>query len=246
MDDNSVRAVNIITRPDHDIWKITNGKDMRAWFQKAFPRFRFTKDGDGHGDGELISMEEWNRFAEAQGTRFPPCQYSPGLQATPGDGECGVVLVGDAIHAFPPDIGQGINSGLEDVCALDTALKGGDGSNMNANKSLGSRLQDYEKNRLPEVKALIRLARFGFPYQYRQSWRIDRIRAKLVLFNLLLRLALNKLSFGLIPKPSVMLMQDPDLKFSQVMRRADTTTVGLTLAFCLSFFHMLKRWVSIV
>lgn len=158
MDDNSVRAVNIITRPDHDIWKITNGKDMRAWFQKAFPRFRFTKDGDGHGDGELISMEEWNRFAEAQGTRFPPCQYSPGLQATPGDGECGVVLVGDAIHAFPPDIGQGINSGLEDVCALDTALKGGDGSNMNANKSLGSRLQDYEKNRLPEVSCLYPIA----------------------------------------------------------------------------------------
>ena len=42
------------------------------------------------------------------------------------DGGCGVCLVSDAIHAFPPDIGHGVNAGLADVVALDRALKGQD------------------------------------------------------------------------------------------------------------------------
>jgi 2-polyprenyl-6-methoxyphenol hydroxylase-like FAD-dependent oxidoreductase len=39
-----------------------------------------------------------------------------------------VVLVGDAVHAFPPDLGQGVNSALEDVFALHRALERHDNS----------------------------------------------------------------------------------------------------------------------
>ena len=60
--------------------------------------------------------------------------------------KCGVVLVGDALHSFPPDIGQRMNAGLEDVNVLDKALK----SDINA--SLGSRLRIYEKDRPPQVR----------------------------------------------------------------------------------------------
>lgn len=45
--------------------------------------------------------KEWERFAKAEGTYFPPCQYCPGLQASSPTGDAGIVLVGDAIHAFP-------------------------------------------------------------------------------------------------------------------------------------------------
>lgn len=76
---------------------------------------------------EEIDDAELARFAESQGGRFPDPQYCPGLQWVMGskqgsagpkeDGEeapqmkglesaSGVVLVGDAIHAFPPDLGQ--------------------------------------------------------------------------------------------------------------------------------------------
>lgn len=34
----------------------------------------------------------------------------------------GVLLIGDSLHAFPPDLGQGVNSGLEDVFELNNAL----------------------------------------------------------------------------------------------------------------------------
>ena len=68
--------------------------------------------------------------------------------------------MGDAIHAFPPDIGKGINSGLSDVVALDRALQGRDILTSNQPNDtplamLGDALKEYEQVRLPEVKSLI-------------------------------------------------------------------------------------------
>lgn len=153
---------------------------------------------------------------------------------------------------FHPDIGQGVNSGLGDVVALDRALRGVDvltgkekkkvgrtwrrrkkGEKKKKKPSLGMALKTYERVRRPEIKALIRLARFGAPYQYRQTLHRDRIGHKLWTMNVLLRLFLNKLTFGLIPTACIMLSQDNDLTFRQVMRRADWTTFGLTMCWWL-------------
>ena len=235
-DDDKVRPFNVITRPNHEIWGIDNAKDMREWLKKAFPRLPLD-------DGSVLSDEELERFAKARGTRFPPCQYSPGLAAYPEGGECGVALCGDSAHAFPPDIGQGINSGLTDVVALDRALRGADmltgeggcpdgggkiatGGGVNYREALGS----YQRVREPEVRALIRLARFGSPYQYRQPLRLDRIGRKLYMANVALRLVLNKLTFGLIPPHCFFLAMDPNMTFQRIMRRSDLTAAGLTMA----------------
>jgi 2-polyprenyl-6-methoxyphenol hydroxylase-like FAD-dependent oxidoreductase len=94
---NAVRPTNIVTRPDHEVWNVKDGKGMLDWFKVAFPRMKF--------EG-IVSDEEWDRFAKAEGTRFPHCQYSKGMAVWDKGGKGGVVLVGDAIHAFPPDIGQ--------------------------------------------------------------------------------------------------------------------------------------------
>eukprot|EP00986_Skeletonema_menzelii_P009517 scaffold4349_cov150-Skeletonema_menzelii.AAC.3 len=237
-DNNAVRPVNIITRPDHEVWTIQDGDTMRQYFQKAFPRLNFSKEGG------LISNEEWERFAKAEGTRFPPCQYSPGLAVWGDDddgesGGSGVALCGDAIHAFSPDIGQGVNAGLMDVVCLDRALSGldvesgkeiTDNSNDTAEKkgkqslSLASNLERYQKQHAPEIAALIRLARFGAPYQYKQPHRADRVLRFLWTTNVAMRLLLNKVTFGLIQPPCIILSQNADLTFRQVMNRADRTT----------------------
>ena len=81
-----------------------------------------------------------------------------------------------------------------------------------------------------KIRALIRIARFGFPYQYRQPLLRDRIGHLLLTFNIAFRLFLNKLSFGLIPTSSIVLLQNPNLTYRQVMRRADLTTAGLSAA----------------
>lgn len=229
-DNNAVRPTNINTRPDHEVWEITDGKDMQQYFQKAFPRLNFGDDG-------MVSSEEWDRFAKAQGTRYPTCQYSEGLSVYDDSGTCGVALVGDAIHAFPPDIGQGVNAGLMDVVCLDRALKGLDTEtgeeitekkkNTKVTTTLQSNLERYQRQHSPETASLIRLARFGAPYQYKQPHRADRILRKLWTMNVAFRLILSKLTFGLIQPPCIILSQNMDLTFRQVMRRADRTTAIL-------------------
>lgn len=161
--------------------------------------------------------------------------------------------MGDAVHAFPPDLGQGINAGLMDVVCLDRALSGlenvetgkaiGTASSSFSSPSLQTCLNRYQTQHSPEVAALIRLARFGAPYQYRQPHRIDRIRAKLWALNLALRLILNKLTLGLVPPQCMVLAQNGDLTYREVMRRADLTTLGLKgVALTLLVLLVKKTW----
>lgn len=225
-DNDAVRPTNIVTRPDHEVWDIHDGPAMRRYFQTSFPRYNFNKD-----DG-IISEAEWDRFAKAEGTRFPHCQYSEGMAVWDDTGTCGVALVGDAIHAFPPDIGQGVNAGLMDVVCLDRALQGmntatGEASDDKKTTSLQTNLERYQKQHAREVSALVRLARFGAPYQYKQPHRADRLLGKVWMANVAMRLILNKLTFGLVPQAAIMLSQNVDLTFRQVMRRADLTAVLL-------------------
>lgn len=221
-DDDLIRPANVVTRPDHDIWKLTEGEDVRKYMQNCFPRMQFQPEAEGG----IISDAEWERFTKAKGLSFPFCQYSPGLVvSSSGDNnegealDCGVVLLGDAAHSFPPDTGQGINAGLSDVVYLDRVLKN-DGQSIRLNKAL----RQYEKKRAPETKALIRLARFGFPYQYSQSHYIDRIRKMLCLVNFAGRILLNKVTAGLAPKPAVAMAMDKGVTYRQVMRKADAMT----------------------
>jgi 2-polyprenyl-6-methoxyphenol hydroxylase-like FAD-dependent oxidoreductase len=235
-DPHGIRPTNVITRPNHDVWKLKSGDEIREWFVAAFPRL----DLD-----EMIDNDEWDRFARAQGTSFPKCQYCPGLEVSSPDGSAGVALVGDACHAFPPDIGQGINMGLQDVEALDRALVGRDlitNEQSETPATLGAALKTYEKVHAPEVASVIRLSRFGSPYQYRQPLYKDRIGRFLWTMNVAFRLLLNKLSFGIIPPAAIMMAQNNKLTFRQVMRRADLETAGLTACFLAIAWKIFDRF----
>lgn len=118
-----------------------------------------------------------------------------------------------------------------DVVCLDRALSGLDTVTGNEVKGtrddrsdLANNLQRYQQQHAPEIASLIRLARFGAPYQYRQPHRTDLILRTLWTMNVAMRLILNKLTFKLIQPPSIVLSQRPELTFRQVMRRADLTT----------------------
>jgi kynurenine 3-monooxygenase len=218
------RPANVNTRPDHEIWSIQDGSKMKDYFGKVFPRVDWNAMG--------IADTEWDRFAKAQGTTYPYCQYSEGSAAVPVASQSlsGVCLVGDACHAFPPDIGQGINAGLQDVVALDRVLQGLDIEtgkplpDKNKPARLGEALELYQKNRGPEHKALARLAKIGAPYQYRQSWVRDRFGMFFWTLNVAFRFILNKISGGLIPSVAFVGLQEHDLSYRQVMRRAAMTS----------------------
>jgi kynurenine 3-monooxygenase len=132
------RTFNVIRVPSHDIWNIRDGQKLRAWFQKAFPRFDFS------AESALVDQAEFDRFAETEGLKLPPCQYCPELYISSPTQEAGVVLVGDSVHTFPPDLGEGVNSGLEDVVVLDKCLKKHD--------TVGEAIAEYASMRGPEVR----------------------------------------------------------------------------------------------
>ena len=88
-DSTLVRPGNVNTRPDHVLWKMKTGAEVKDFFVKNYPRM----DWDS-----MVSDEEWQRFATAEGTTFPYCQYSPGSAMPSPTRDTGVVLVGDACH----------------------------------------------------------------------------------------------------------------------------------------------------
>lgn len=144
------RAMNVIRLPDHDIWKIRDGNSLREWFSKAFPRLDFTKEPS------LITQKEFDRFASNDGLTLPPVQYSPELHVASTTGEAAVLILGDAAHTFPPDLGEGVNSGLEDVFALDQAL--------GQNENVGDMALAYATERKPEVRVVTLHSRGLVPF----------------------------------------------------------------------------------
>ncbi len=206
------RTGNIITWPDHDIWELKDGERMLDFLEKAFPRLPLS---------EILSPEEVARFAASEGGRFPEPQYCSGLYfllASATDVPPGVVLIGDAIHCFPPDTGQGVNSALEDVCVLQEALS-------RSENDLSQALPLYESSRSSDVKALVRLAQIAYPWQYNQA----PLRKRLWSVNAILRVLLSKFLPQIFSPPAIFMISDRQLSYTEILDKANRTTAILYL-----------------
>ena len=201
------RFANVITEGNHHIWKLHNKEEVQTFLQESFPQLDISM---------FTTPEELDRFARSKGGIFPMPQYVNSMYKTLDNSNIGIVLLGDALHAFPPDLGQGVNSGLEDVVALDEALEA-------TNDALKEALPLLEKKRMPEIKALCRLMQFGFPYQYNQK----PIMSKLFYSNFALRIGLNKILPKVFSKPAFFLIQDHKLSYTDILRRAHRTTARI-------------------
>ncbi len=74
-----------------------------------------------------------------------------------------MALVGDSLHAFPPDLGQGVNSGLKDVLMLGKHLSKAKPALAQQRGSLQAGLKGYEDEATAEARALVRLMQLGGP-----------------------------------------------------------------------------------
>lgn len=200
---DEVRSANIITKPNHNIWELKSGEEMHDFLMKSFPQLSINK---------IVSSQEAERFALTEGGTFPIPQYCDGFYSKLNE-ESFIVLLGDAIHSFPPDLGQGVNSALEDVCTLNDALQ-------QSNNNLVEALPLYESSRLPDTKALIRLMQVGYPWQYNQA----PIRKKLWNINFLVRLSLSKILPFLITPPAFFLIQNHQFSYQEILTKAERTT----------------------
>ncbi len=211
------RSANIIKYPDHQIWELKNTEELYNFFEKAFPQLPVR---------QIVSPEEAERFANSEGGYFPIPQYCSGLhfllsqeqasQEIPHSSVNGIVLLGDAIHCFPPDIGQGVNSALEDVYILNEALS-------QTNDEISRTLPLYESLRLPDTKALVYLAQVAYPWQYNQ----DSLGKLLWSVNFFLRLVLSWLMPFIFNPPAFFLIQNHQLSYEEIWTRSKRTTRNL-------------------
>lgn len=220
------RGGNFITVPGHPMWDLKSLEEIKAFLAENFPQ---TPVAEGVSDSEL------SRFAQSEGGRFPDPQYCPGLQwvvgssqggAGAGEGSPsateglesagGVALMGDAIHAFPPDLGQGVNSALEDVVVLERALE-------SCGDCVETALPAYEQARAADSKALVRLCQIGYPWQYRQP---ATMQSRLWTANFFLRtFFLNKVFPKIFGEQVFMMIQTGyDKKYSEILANATQTT----------------------
>ncbi len=205
------RTANIITYPDHEIWQLETTAEVEQFLKQAFPQLPLEK---------ILSPEEIARFTSSDGGKFPIPQYCSSLHqiwGQPQDNQgTGVILLGDAAHCFPPDIGQGVNSALEDVYLLHETL-------TENQDNLSESLPRYQSLRQPDIKALIRLVQVSYPWQYNQ----DPLQKKLWSINFFLRLLLSR-GFPFLFNPhSFLLIQNHELSYSEILGKSNSTTKAL-------------------
>ncbi len=215
------RTANIITYRDHQIWQLKTPEAIENFLKQAFPQIPLQK---------MLSHQEIARFTASEGGMFPLPQYCSGLYRIWGQPEnnqgTAVILLGDAVHCFPPDIGQGVNSALEDVYLLYETL-------AETKDNLSQALPRYQNLRQKDIQALIRLVQISYPWQYNQNV----LQKRLWSINFLLRLLLNKIFPFLISPHSFLLLQQHELSYSEILSKSDRTTkVLLILLIGLSAF----------
>jgi kynurenine 3-monooxygenase len=203
--DQFVRTANIIASKSHFIWTLTNRIELKNFLRESFPQL----DIDN-----FVEDKELDKFCQRKNGVFPSPRYSNKIYKLVGPSKNrGVLIMGDALHVFPPDLGQGVNSGFEDVVEFDNAISSAKGD-------LESALGNLEKTRLPEVKALCELMSFAYPYQYNQK----PLLSKLWILNFGIRLFLNKIFPKVFAKSAFFLVQDNEIKYSQILTRCHQTT----------------------
>ena len=202
------RTANIITYPDHRIWQLKTSEAVDNFLKQAFPQLPVE---------QIISSAEIARFTSSDGGTFPQPQYCSGLYRIWGQPHeeqgTAVILLGDAVHCFPPDIGQGVNSALEDVAFFQETLAA-------TEDNLSQALPRYKNLRQPDIKALIRLVQIGYPWQYNQN----PLQKRLWSINFLLRLLLNRLLPYLFNPHSFLLIQQHELSYSEILAKSNRTT----------------------
>lgn len=208
------RTVNIIRLPSHVIWGLKTPEDVLAFLEDAFPQLPIR---------DVISQREAEDFVAIKASKFPAPQYTKQCFAAVGQGEGAVpaLLLGDAAHAFPPDLGLGVNTAMEDVFILGQHL---DVHGDNPAKAA----QAFDVAQAPERAALVKLVQTVAPYQYNQvPWKL-----KLWALRFFAVKGLNRLLPFWVDRPAVLLAQQDELPFTQIRRRqvANRFKIGAVFA----------------
>lgn len=208
------RNMNIILPPEHQFWTLSGAEDVMRFLSEGFPQLPLKS---------LVTSGEAEAFASGAPGAFPEPQYANCIHAhfSEGSATTDCLLIGDAAHAFPPDLGMGVNSALEDLRVLNDLLD-------EHEEQVAVAAAAFAKARLPENQALVRLVKSVHPYQYNQTpWRL-----KLWMLKFVLQLGISKVTRGRVGPPGFVLSQHHRMGFVDMERRkhrADAVFYGVAL-----------------
>ncbi|WP_394728625.1 FAD-dependent oxidoreductase [Altererythrobacter sp. GH1-8] len=206
VDPSHPRSVNLIREADHELWTLKSGEELLAWMEDAFPQLDIRS---------LVSDEEAEDFVNLEAGAFPAPQYARNLHAGlgPDGAKTQVLLIGDAAHAFPPDLGLGVNAALQDLDVLARQIDKGE--------DLAATVANYAEERLPEARDLVWIVERTFPEQYNHR----PTRLKLWALGFFGRWGMHKLLPGVFDKPAFLLSQDPDMPYGEMKWRKLRTDI---------------------
>lgn len=223
-------ALAMITQPiEHALWKLKDIDEAFQLFQENFPQLNIR---------ECITTESMETFLNSSTVAFPKITRPESLVATIGKPATGgVIIIGDAAHCFPPNLGLGVNVGFEDVDVLMRVIDdAGEGDDI---KDIVKR---YEEKRDDDVTALLNIVHKCSPYLMSDL----SLLAKLWTFFLMpLRSKLSKL-FPNVLYPSCVEMVRMDLSFSEIWKRGNISMfrifagIGILIGAPISAFLLAK------
>lgn len=197
---------------DHEIWSIKTVSEGYDLFCENFPLL------SEQDIKMLITEESMHGFICAVKSVLGPVRKSGSLVGYVGaeneSNKGAVVLLGDALHSFPPDLGLGVNSGFEDVGVLTSVLENAENNNL-----VQDIARTFEVSREDDVRSLIFCVTHGRSILYNQlSWKEPfKYMAHRI------KMPLNKLFPNVFHLPIGILMVQ-DLSFTEIRRRSIVTT----------------------
>jgi 2-polyprenyl-6-methoxyphenol hydroxylase-like FAD-dependent oxidoreductase len=188
------RTVNVIRLPGHALWEIETAEGVLEFLEDAFPQLPIR---------DVITQQEADDFVAVKASKFPAPQYTKTCFAAVGDTP--VLLLGDAAHAFPPDLGLGVNTAMEDVFILARHLEA-------TSNNPASAAQAFDQEQAKERAALVKLVQTVAPYQYNQTpWKL-----KLWALRFFAVKGLNRVLPFWVDRPAVLLAQQDHLRFCEI------------------------------
>lgn len=228
-DDIGGLLVTVIADNDDPLWKLQSIEEGYRYFEKQYPALDIRAN---------VTEHAMKNFLFGRIVKFPVIRQRHSMGARVGD-VGGVIVLGDAAHAVPPDIGQGLNCSIEDVDAMVTGA-----TELASDASHGDLAYLFHEKRIDHSRALAKLAVYG-SITNKPKWMLP-----IFFYDVTMRNALYD-RFPKLFDPPFQSLLSRSVPYAEVVRRQRVMTVkmfvinlfiGALIVICVTRLLTLLPW----
>lgn len=206
--------VSVVLHKNRSLWGVDSAQGLCDIAQENFPHTIVT---------DIIDEYNVKEFLRTRTSNYRPIRVLRSVTGTTTSGS-GVIVMGDVAHSFSPELGQGFSAASEDVGILRVILS----DPYDGKQAIKTLMQRYEKQRMADVRALVRIHMHGATYLLDQNKTMERLSIN----NAKMRAVLSRWFPGSMFN-AIRGQMFQDLSYAEILRRADLTTarIWVSLAF---------------